>query len=172
MKTLLRTPPRVVEAALVAAALVATPAACLAADPSPAPTAHLFKQAFEKADTNDDGKLSPEEAKKGGFFTAESFKDTDYDKDGNVTLYELGKAVTKSTQDWLDEHDEHDKNDDGHVDKNEAKFGSRIYTVFDRADANKDSRIDQQELEDYAAQGYYSESAPYPLVPNIINEKF
>lgn len=172
MSIMLRRIRNLVAAPLTAATLVAAPVASLAADPTPAPTPHLFKQAFEKADTDDDGKLSADEAKKGGFFTAESFKDTDYDKDGNVTLYELGKAVTKSTQDWLDHHDEHDKNDDGHVDKNEAKFGSRIYTVFDRADANKDNRVDQQEIKDYAAQGYYSESAPYPLVPNIINEKF
>lgn len=146
--------------------------AAVAAEPEPQPTPHLFKQAFEEADTNDDGKLSREEAKKGGFFSAESFKDTDYDSDGNVTLFELGKAVTKSTKDWLDEHDQHDHDDDGHVDKNEAKFGSRIYTVFDRADANKDSKIDRDEIKSYAAQGYYSESAPYPLVPNIIDEKF
>ncbi len=156
--------------AIAAWVAVATPAE--ATDPSPAPTPHLFKKAFDAADTDDDGKLSATEAKKGGFFSAESFKDTDYDEDGNVTLYELGKAVTKSTQDWLDVHDEHDKDGDGHVDKNEAKFGSRIYTVFDRADANKDSKVNQQEIKDYAAQGYYSESAPYPLVPNIINKKF
>ncbi len=163
---------KLVQSGIVVAlwAILVSPA--VAEEPTPAPTPHLFKQAFDKADADADGKLSTDEAKKGGFFSAESFKDTDYDQDGNVTLYELGKAVTKSTKDWLDEHDEHDKNDDGHVDKDEAKFGSRIYTVFDRADANKDSRVDQQELKDYAAQGYYSESAAYPLVPNIINKKF
>lgn len=157
-------------AATLAVVFLAAPAA--AEGPTPTATPHLFKDAFEKADTNDDGKLSEEEAKKGGFFSASSFKDTDYDQDGNVTLFELGKAVTKSTQDWLDHHDEHDTNDDGHVDKNEAKYGSRIYTVFDRADANKDSKVDQQEIKNYAAQSYYDESAGYPLVPNIINEKF
>ncbi|MDG2307121.1 MAG: hypothetical protein P8R42_21225 [Candidatus Binatia bacterium] len=157
---------------LAAAVWISAGSATYAADPTPAPTPHLFKQAFEAADADHDGKLSKDEAKKGGFFSAESFKDTDYDKDGNVTLFELGKAVTKSTKDWLDEHDDHDKDDDGHVDKNEAKFGSRIYTVFDRADANKDNRVDQREIKNYAAQSYYSESAPYPLVPNIINEKF
>jgi len=158
---------------LVAAILCLAPGSrVLAAEPTPAPPPPLFQKAFDEADQDDDGKLSPDEAKKGGFFTAKSFKDTDYDKDGNVTLYELGKAVTESTKDWLDEHDAQDKNDDGQVDKDEATYGSRIYTVFDRADANKDSRIDRQEIKDYAASGYYSESAPYPLVPNIINEKF
>lgn len=152
--------------------LAASLATRVAAEPSPAPTPHLFQDAFDQADTNDDGKLSQEEAKKGGFFRAQSFKDTDYDQDGNVTLFELGKAVTQSTKDLLDEHEEHDKDDDGHVDKNEAAFGSRIYTVFDRADANKDSKVNRQELKDYAAQSYYSESANYPLVPNIINKKF
>ena len=164
--------PRLLRPSLALAALTLLGPALAHAEPAPSPTPHLFQSAFEKADKNDDGKLSPEEAKKGGFFTNESFKDTDYDQDGNVTLFELGKAVTKSTQDWLDHHDEHDTNDDGHVDKNEAKFGSRIYTVFDRADANKDSKIDQQEIKDYASQSYYSESAAYPLVPNIIDEKF
>ncbi len=155
---------------MVALLLAATPGG--AQTPGPSPTPHLFHSAFKKADLDADGKLSPEEAKKGGFFTTESFEKSDQNRDGNVTLFELGKAVAASTADWVDTHDEHDANDDGHVDRNEATFGSRIYTVFDRADTNRDDRVDRQEIKAYAAQGYYSETAPYPLTPNIINKKF
>jgi Ca2+-binding EF-hand superfamily protein len=155
---------------LAASAWIALAGPAIAQDSVPPPPA--FEAAFDKADENHDGKLTPDEAKSGGFFTGQTFKSADYDEDGTVTLYELGKAVAAGTKDWLGEHDQHDENDDGHVDKDEAKFGSRIRTVFDRADANKDDKIDQDEMKNWAATTYYSEDADYPIVPNIIDEKF
>ena len=147
-----------------------------AAEPSdsarPAPASKEIQESFKKADADSDGNLSASEAKGTGFFRGESFDETDQDENGYVTLFELAQALTQSTQKWMTEHDEHDENDDGHVDRQEAEFGTRIYTVFDRADKDKDNRLNSQEMKDWAASSYYSESASYPLVPNIIDKKF
>jgi Ca2+-binding EF-hand superfamily protein len=157
---------------IVALFCLALAVSVLAAEPTPAPTPRRIDHAFEKADADKDGQLSKQEAAAGGLFTAEAFYETDDDGDGYVSLFELGEAVAAHTRGWLDEHDKHDTNDDGHIDRNEATFGTRIYTVFDRADKNKDDQIDSQEMKDWAASSYYSESASYPIVPNIINKKF
>ncbi len=138
---------------------------------SAAPSEEIRKN-FKKADADKDGNLSAREAKGTGFFRGESFDETDQDENGYVTLFELAQALTQSTQKWMNEHDEHDENDDGHVDRQEAEFGTRIYTVFDRADKDKDNRLNSQEMKDWAASSYYSESASYPLVPNIVDKKF
>ena len=158
--------------------LLATPVAVARAETvaSPTPPAKkaplVIEENFQKADADKDGSLSPKEAKGTGFFRGESFDETDQDENGYVTLFELAQALTQSTQKWMTEHDEHDENDDGHVDRQEAEFGTRIYTVFDRADKDKDNRLNSQEMKDWAASSYYSESASYPLVPNIIDKKF
>ena len=153
--------------------LLVTAGPVIAEEAPPGPDALApFSTAFAQADLNSDGGLSIAEAKRGGFLTGESFEKTDDDRDGTVTLFELGKALTQSTESWLDEHDEHDKDDDGHVDKNEAVFGSRIFTVFDRIDTNQDERLNRQEIRAFATQSYYSETAAYPIAPNIIDKKF
>jgi len=144
----------------------------IAKAPEPTEAPEAIQRNFEKADTDKDGGLSPAEAKGTGFFRGESFDETDQDENGYVTLFELAQALTQSTQKWMSEHDEHDENDDGHVDRQEAEYGTRIYTVFDRADKDKDNRLNSQEMKDWAASSYYSESASYPLVPNIVDKKF
>lgn len=140
--------------------------------PKPPEAPEAIEKNFRKADADKDGSLSPAEAKGTGFFRGESFDETDQDENGYVTLFELARALTQSTQKWMSEHDEHDENDDGHVDRQEAEYGTRIYTVFDRADKDKDNRLNSQEMKDWAASSYYSESASYPLVPNIVDKKF
>ena len=159
---------------LATTALAATDEASktAATEKSPPQAPAEIKENFEKADLDKDGSLSAAEAKGTGFFRGESFDETDQDENGYVTLFELAQALTQSTQRWMSEHDEHDENDDGHVDRQEAEYGTRIYTVFDRADKDKDNRLNSQEMKDWAASSYYSESASYPLVPNIIDKKF
>lgn len=160
-------------ARLLTAALLASSVSIHArAEDTAAGAPNAMDEAFSKADSDKDGKLSRDEAMSGGVYSGEAFDATDDDGDGFVTVFELGEAVLKHSQGWMNEHDEHDANDDGHVDRNEAEFGTRIYTVFDRADKNKDDKLDSQEMKDWAASSYYSESASYPLAPNIINKKF
>jgi hypothetical protein len=139
----------------------------------PSPTPHpALAESFDRADTDGDGRLSEKEAKAGGFFSRSTYGDVDRDSDGHVTLFELGKAVQGSLQDWVNKHDTADANHDGYVSKEEA--GDTLSTVFDRADRDKDGRLGRQELMDDVTQGYYSETSlqPQPIVPNIIDEKF
>ena len=153
------------------AALCAAAAAPVLAQTAPTPHPALA-QSFDRADTDGDGQLSEKEAKAAGFFSRSSYSDADRDSDGRVTLFELGKAVQGSLQDWVSKHDSADANHDGSVSKDEA--GDTLSTVFDRADKDKDGQLSRQELMDDVTQGYYSETSlqPQPIVPNIIDEKF
>ena len=82
--------------AILIAALLASSAA-LADDSSgggpPDARAEKFRQRmaqrFEAADTNHDGKISPDEAKAGMPFVAKHFAEIDADKDGYVTREEI-----------------------------------------------------------------------------------
>lgn len=155
---------------LVALCSIASASTALA-EPSPTPHPALA-EAFDRADTDGDGRLSEKEAKSGGFFSRSTFNDVDRDSDKTVTLFELGKAVQGSLQDWVNKHDTADANHDGYVSKEEA--GDTLSTVFDRADSDHDGRLGRQELMDDVTQGYYSETSlqPQPIAPNIIDEKF
>lgn len=150
---------------------IATASIALAGEPPPAPTTppHLADH-FDRADTDGDGRLSKREATAAGFFSRSSFDSADRDSDGHVTLFELGKSVQGSLQDWLSQHDKADGDGDGHVSKSEA--GTTFSSVFDRADRDRDGRLSRQELMDDVIHGYYSETATQPIVPNIIDERF
>jgi hypothetical protein len=157
----------------VAVVALCSLAAAAPAFSEPSPTPHpALAQSFDRADTDGDGQLSEKEAKAGGFFSRSTFGDVDRDSDGHVTLFELGKSVQGSLQDWLTKHDSADADHDGYVSKAEA--GDTLSTVFDRADSDKDGRLGRTELMDDVTNGYYSETSlqPQPIVPNIIDEKF
>jgi Ca2+-binding EF-hand superfamily protein len=162
---------RLVVLAIATARPVASVAAAQdAATPTPRPP---LASEFEKADTNHDGKLSPEEAKKAGFFTQQDFAKTDRDRDGTITLYELGIAVQSQFQDWVDKHAKADADGDGYVDKDEAaQDGATWSDVFERNDRDGDGRISREELMDRVTSTYYSETEIQPLYPNIIDKRF
>jgi len=105
------------------------------------------------------------------FFSRSSFADTDRDHDGYVTLFDLGKSVQSSLQQYLDQHDKSDADHDGYVSKSEAGDGP-LSTVFDRVDQDHDGRLSRDEVMDDVTHGYYSEQATQPIVPNIIEEHF
>jgi hypothetical protein len=139
-----------------------------AAAPTPPPA---LASHFDRADTDGDGRLSEKEAKAAGFFSRSSFGDADRDGDGHVTLFEVGKSVQSSLQQWLDHHDKADADDDGYVSRSEAGDGT-LSTVFDRVDRDRDGRLARDELMADVTHGYYSETATQPIVPNIIDERF
>jgi len=133
-----------------------------------------FEKEFQEADTDKDGRLSEEEAKRAGFFTTDqSFAATDADRDGTVTLFELGDALQKRMRSWLSEGERADKDKDGYVSREEAQSaGSTIADVFVRADRDGDGRISHEEFDMHARGAFYSETADPGVVPNIINKKF
>jgi len=53
----------------------------------------VIRRAFEKADTDKDGKLSQEEAK----ISAEAFRKLDFSKDGFISLDEFQDGVVEKT---------------------------------------------------------------------------
>ena len=162
-------------AALLAAGLCITPAA--AQDPSPAAGTAKLQRTFDKADTNQDGKLSEDEAKAAGFFTTDrptdTFSSVDQDKDGQVTLFELGDAIQKRIRQYMSDRDAADTDQDGYVSEEEAKAsGSSILDVFKRADIDGDGKVARDEIDIFVNDTYYSETADRGVVPNIINKKF
>lgn len=158
--------------ALLAAFALLGALSARAAEPPPAPSPPpALASHFDKADTDGDGRLSEKEAKAAGFFSRSSFGDADRDRDGQVTLFELGKSVQSSLQQWVDRHDKADADHDGYVSRSEAGDGE-LSTVFDRVDQDHDGRLGRDELMDDVTHGYYSETATQPIVPNIIDERF
>jgi hypothetical protein len=158
--------------ALLAALAIAGSVSARAGEPPAAPTpAPALASHFDRADADGDGRLNEKEAKAAGFFTRSTFSDADRDRDGHVTLFELGKSVQSSLQQWVDDHDKADADHDGYVSKSEAGDGA-FSTVFDRIDQDHDGRLGRDEVMDDVTHGYYSETATQPIVPNIIDERF
>ncbi|MEW6268380.1 MAG: hypothetical protein AB1689_03680 [Thermodesulfobacteriota bacterium] len=166
-------------ALLATLAVLTTPAPGRAQQATPATgtdegAASPFADEFERADTDKDGRLSEEEAKKAGFFSTEqSFRGTDTDGDGVVTLFELGDALQKRLRHWTSESQRADADGDGYVTREEAQSaGGMLSEIFVRADRDRDGRIARDELDVYTRGAFYSETADPGVVPNIINKRF
>jgi Ca2+-binding EF-hand superfamily protein len=147
----------------------------LAADPAPAPTggAVAFQEEFKRADVNKDGKLSEEEAVAAGFFTDGSFKDVDEDKNGTVTLFELGDALQQRLRQWTSDGERADTDKDGYVSEDEAEAaGPSFLDIFKRANRDGDGRIARDKFDVYVRESYYSETSDRGVVPNIIEKRF
>jgi len=143
------------------------------AEPTPVPTTAPLAEEFKRADTDGDGRLSEDEARKAGFFTEESFTDTDENHDGTITLFELGAAMQARFQGWIDRHARADTNGDGSVTKDEADAAGDSWSdYYARADRNNDGQVSRDELMYRVTQSYYSETTTGPLYPNIIDKRF
>jgi Ca2+-binding EF-hand superfamily protein len=164
--------PRPVLAATLLAGLCAAPVDAQDMPSGPA-TAKLAKE-FDQADTDKDGKLSDDEAKKAGFFTTDQkFDSVDADGDGQITLFEFGDAVQKRLRGYMSDRDSADKDGDGYVTEDEAKLsGSSILDIFRKADKDGDGKVARDEIDVYVHDSYYSETADRGVVPNIFNKKF
>lgn len=159
-------------AALVALSLCAAPAA--AQDMPTGPATSKLQKEFEQADTNQDGKLSDEEAKAAGFFTTDQpMNSVDTDRDGQVTLFELADAVQRRLRASMSSRDSADTDGDGFVSEDEAKVsGGSILEIFKRADRDSDGRVSRDEIDVFVHDTYFSETADRGVVPNIFNKRF
>jgi Ca2+-binding EF-hand superfamily protein len=128
------------------AALVAPQAFC-----DDQPGARL-EAAFKKADKNNDGTLSKDEAKSMPR-VAKNFDAIDADKDGTVSLDEIRSSMKKIGKEMHDRAVERfksaDKDNDGTLTKDEAKAMPRVAKNFDAIDADKDGTVSEQEIHDY-----------------------
>ena len=164
--------PRSFVTALVALGLFAAPAA--AQDLPSGPATSKLQKEFEQADTNQDGKLSDDEAKAAGFFTTDQpMNSVDTDRDGQVTLFELADAVQRRLRASMSARDAADTDGDGFVSQDEAKVtGGSILEIFQRADRDSDGRVSRDEIDVFVHDTYFSETADRGVVPNIFNKRF
>lgn|GEM_PF-3156850 len=160
-------------AALVVAGLCAAPAA--AQDMPSGPATSKLQKEFEQADADHDGKLTDEEAKTAGFFSADqSMNSVDTDRDGNVTLFELADAVQRRLRASLSARDAADTDGDGFVSEDEARVsGGSIWEIFRRGDRDTDGKLSRDEVDLFVHDAYYNDTATNrSLVPNIFNKRF
>ncbi|HZR81497.1 MAG TPA: EF-hand domain-containing protein [Candidatus Binatia bacterium] len=158
-------------AAIVALALSASPAVAQTSA-TPSPRAPLSDE-FQRADSDHDGKLSEDEARRGGFFSQESFAETDQDHDGKITLYELGVAVQGRFQGWIDRYTKADTDGDGSISRDEAdRAGGEWSDVFTEVDRDGNGSLSRDEIMYRVTRGYYSETKTEPMYPNIIDKRF
>jgi hypothetical protein len=165
-------------ASVLALALLALGSALPAGAQESAPAAaagnaKALDDEFKRADTDHDGKLSEEEAVAAGFFTDGSFKDVDEDKDGTVTLFELGDALQQRLRQWSSGAERADTNKDGYVSEEEAEAaGPSFLDIFKRVNRNGQGRIARDKFDVYVRDSYYSETSDRGVVPNIFNKRF
>jgi hypothetical protein len=107
---------------------------------------------FNAADTNHDGKLSPDEAS--DFLVGEIFDLRDANHDGKMTE----KEWTGGDPARLEEFKKRDTNHDGIVTKEEALAYGRKYGItkklFEEADENHDGYLSRAEAQTYYADRF------------------
>ena len=163
--------PRLKRFFLVLCGLTVSTAAA-AQTPSPPAVDKQIQQKFLQADTNADGALSREEAASAKFAFSRSFEGVDADRNGLVTLYELGDAMQSRLRDWYSGLDAADRDKDGELTEAEAATAPQVGKVFKQADTNQDNRLSQEEYEMYQRRNLYGNvDLPY-VVPNLFEKKF
>ena len=111
-----------------------------------------LEAAFKKADTDNDGTLTRDEAKAMPR-VARNFDAVDTDKDGTVSLNEIRASMKKAGKPMHDRGVERfksaDKDNDGTLTKDEAKAMPRVAKNFDAIDTDKDGTVSEKEIHDY-----------------------
>lgn len=132
---------------LIACATLIAPYASAAGQPG-----GKLEAAFKKADTDNDGTLTKDEAKSMPR-VAKNFDAIDTDKDGTVSLREIRASMKKAGKAMHDRGVERfksaDKDNDGTLTKDEAKAMPRVAKNFDAIDTDKDGTVSEQEIHDY-----------------------
>jgi Ca2+-binding EF-hand superfamily protein len=107
---------------------------------------------FRKADTNNDGSLTREEARAMPR-VAKNFDAIDADKSGTVTLAEVQATMKKMAKEMHKRGEERfkaaDGNGDGMLDREEAKAMPRVAQNFDAIDADKSGTVTGKEIHVY-----------------------
>ncbi len=133
--------------ALIGCAALLAPSAFSAGQPG-----GKLEAAFKKADTDNDGTLTKDEAKSMPR-VAKHFDAIDADKDGTVSLDEIRASMKQAGKAMHDRAVERfksaDKDNDGTLTKDEAKAMPRVAKNFDAIDADKDGTVSEQEIHDY-----------------------
>ncbi len=137
-------------------ALVAVPALAAGHDTAPGatgakaakPRLHGYVALFSRADTNGDGRLSPDEIKA---WRQSIFESRDSNGDGKLTKDELVAAAMKRAQQRITRRVDarmarRDKNGDGMISLDEAVSMRGIERMFKRLDTNGDGMLSAAEM--------------------------
>jgi Ca2+-binding EF-hand superfamily protein len=111
-------------------------------------TSGRLAAAFKKADTDNDGTLTKQEAKSMPR-VAKHFVAIDSDKDGTVSLAEIRASMHKAHERGVERFKAADKDNDGTLTREEAKSMPRVAKYFDAIDTDKDGTVSEQEIHDY-----------------------
>lgn len=148
------------------------PIGAAAQTPSPPAVDEEVQRKFLSADTNNDGSLSREEATAAKFSFSRSFDGIDADRNGQVTLFELGDALQSRLRGWSSGLDAADRDKDGELTEAEAATSPELGKIFKQADTNRDNRLSQEEYETFQRRDLYGNvDLPY-VVPNLFEKKF
>ena len=111
-----------------------------------------LEAAFKKADTDNDGTLTKDEAKSMPR-VAKHFAAIDTDKDGTVSLDEIRASMKKSRKAMhvrgVERFKAADTDNDGTLTKGEAKSLPRVAKNFDAIDTDRDGTVSEKEIHDY-----------------------
>jgi len=111
-----------------------------------------LEAAFKKADKDNDGTLTKDEAKSMPR-VAKNFDAIDADKDGTVSLAEIHASMKQKGKEMHDSAVEKfkaaDKDNDGTLTKEEAKAMPRVAKNFDAIDTDKDGTVSEKEIHDF-----------------------
>lgn len=111
-----------------------------------------LEAAFKKADKDNDGTLTKDEAKSMPR-VAKNFDAIDADKDGTVSMVEIHASMKKMGKQMHDRGMEHfkaaDKDNSGTLTKDEAKAMPRIAKNFEAIDTDKDGTVSEKEIHDF-----------------------
>ena len=134
--------------ALLASAAVLAPALSAHAEEKGA----RLEAAFKKADKDNDGTLTKDEAKAMPH-VAQNFDAIDTDKDGTVSLDEIRASMMHKGKEMHDRGMERfkaaDKDKDGTLTRDEAKAMPRVAKNFDAIDTDKDGTVSEKEIHDF-----------------------
>ncbi len=126
-----------------------------------------MEEQFKKADKDNDGTLTKEEAKAIPH-VAKHFDEIDTDKDGTVSMDEI-RAFGKSHKGDAHKRGEEqfkkaDKDNDGTLTREEAKAMPNVYKNFDAIDTDKDGTVTLEEVHNYMKAKREQNKAAKPQV--------
>jgi Ca2+-binding EF-hand superfamily protein len=108
-----------------------------------------LEAAFKAADKDNDGTLDKEEAKAMPR-VSKNFDAIDTDKDGTVSMDEIQAAMTQAKKTAREKGEaafkKADADNDGTLDKQEAKAMPRVAKNFDAIDTDKDGTVSMDEI--------------------------
>jgi Ca2+-binding EF-hand superfamily protein len=142
--------------------------------PVVAPLDPALEETFRRADLDTDGALSRNEAIRAKLSLSEkkTFDSIDQDRNGLVTLLEMGEALQARIRGWSSDLESADRDGDGELSEAEAETTSAMSQIFQRADENRDGKLNRAEYESFSRRNLYGNVDLPSVVPNIFEKRF